>query len=249
LTAWKEKKEILKDLGLEMVNLFSFTTQFKSLSPECFLRKLTENYRLAGIVVGEDFAFGKTREGDIEWLKRAEKQFHYTLTVIPHLRMKGKKVSSSGIRQLIREGRVNQAARYLGRYPTVLGRVIKGKGIGREIGFPTANLQVDPGKLLPAAAVYAGQIKHKGETFRAIVNVGNRPTFQDDSLGVEAHILRFHSQIRGEIISLELIRKIREIQQFSMSLDLVKRLNQDKRLVEEISSSPSEDISLGIKVS
>lgn len=236
LTTWPEKREVFEKLGLDMVNLFSFTPQFKSLSPECFLNELTKNYQIAEIAVGEDFAFGRNREGNIEWLRKAQKRFSFALTVLPHLRVNGEKISSSGIRRLIKEGKVNQAGSYLGHYPTIIGEVIKGQGRGQKMGFPTANVRADPQKLLPAPAVYAGQINYKGKTFKAIVNVGNRPTFQDNSFGVEAHILGFHRQIRGETISLELISKIRQIQQFSTFLDLVKRLNKDKRFVEEMSA-------------
>lgn len=234
MTTWEEKEEILARAGIDLVMLLDFTSQLASLSPHSFMVKIKQDIEIGEIVVGEDFVFGNKREGDVRWLREKEKVFGYKLKVIPSLKVGGEKVSSSLIRRWLKEGEVKKVTRWLGRYPTILGRVIEGKGRGRNLGYPTANLEPHPEKLLPGAGVYAGEVMVGGNYYKGIVNVGNKPTFKDMSFGVEVYILGFEKDIYGEEIKIELVAKLRQIEQFSSSRQLAKRLEEDKEKAEKI---------------
>jgi len=234
LTTWQEKEEILANIGIDLIVLLDFTSQLASLSPYSFMKKIKRNLEINKIVVGEDFVFGKEKKGNIHWLKENEKIFGYKLKVVPSLKIGREKVSSSLIRRWLQKGEIDKVTHWLGRYPTILGRVIEGKGRGRNLGYPTANLAPHPDKLLPAPGVYAGKVSLGEGFYKGIVNVGNKPTFKDRSFGVEVHILRFKRDIYGEPIKIELVTKLREIEQFSSSLCLAKRLEEDKKKAERI---------------
>jgi riboflavin kinase/FMN adenylyltransferase len=234
ITTWEEKEEILAQTGIDLVVLLDFTSQLASLSPHSFIEKIRQVLEIREMVVGEDFVFGNKREGDVRWLRENEKVFEYKLKVIPCLKVGQEKVSSSLIRHWLKEGEVKKATLWLGRYPTILGKVIKGKRRGRNLGYPTANLEPYPQKLLPGPGVYAGKVTVGGNYYKGIVNVGSKPTFKDMSFGVEVHILGFQDDIYGEEIKIELVARLREIEQFPSSLDLAKRLEEDKREAEKI---------------
>lgn len=234
LTTREEKEEILAQTGIDLVVLLNFTSQLASLSPHSFIEEIRQVLEIREMVVGEDFVFGNKREGDVRWLKENERVFGYKLKVIPSLKVGEKKVGSSLIRHWLKEGEVKKATLWLGRYPTILGRVIKGKRRGRNLGYPTANLEPHPEKLLPGPGVYAGKVMVGGDYYKGIVNVGNKPTFKDMSFGVEVYILGFRKDIYGEEIKIQLVARLREIEQFSSSLQLTKRLGKDKREAEKI---------------
>ena len=234
ITTWEEKEEILAQTGIDLVVLLNFTSQLASLSPHFFIEKIRQVLEIREMVVGEDFVFGNKREGDIRWLRENEKVFEYKLKVIPSLKVGEEKVSSSLIRHWLKEGEVKKVTHWLGRYPTILGKVIKGKRRGRNLGYPTANLEPYPEKLLPGPGVYAGKVIVGGNYYKGIVNVGSKPTFKDMSFGVEVYILGFQKDIYGEKIKIELVTRLREIEQFSSSLQLAKRLEEDKREAEKL---------------
>ncbi len=234
ISTWEEKEEILAQAGIDLVLLLDFTSQLTSLSPHSFVEKIRQNLRIWEIVVGEDFVFGDKREGNVRWLRENEKIFEYKLKVIPSLKVGEEKVGSSLIRHWLKEGEIRKATLWLGRYPTILGKVIKGKRRGRNLGYPTANLETHPEKLLPGPGVYAGKVMVGGDYYKGIVNVGGKPTFKDMSFGVEVFILGFQEDIYGEEIKIELVARLRAIEQFPSSLDLAKRLGEDKREAEKI---------------
>ena len=237
ITTWEEKEEILAQIGIDLVVLLDFTSRLASLSPHSFIEKIRQVLEIREMVVGEDFVFGNKREGDVRWLRENEKVFEYKLKVIPCLKVGQEKVSSSLIRDWLKEGEVKKTTLWLGRYPTILGKVIEGKRRGRNLGYPTANLEPCPQKLLPGPGVYAGKVMVAENYYKGIVNVGSKPTFKDMSFGVEVHILGFQDDIYGEEIKIELVARLREIEQFSSSLDLAKRLEEDKREAEKILDS------------
>lgn len=234
ITTWPEKEEILAQIGIDLVVLLDFTSQLASLSPRSFTEKIKENLNVEEIVVGEDFVFGKEKEGDVHWLRENEKTFGYKLKVIRSLKAGQEKVSSSLIRGWLKKGEIEKATHWLGRYPTILGRVIEGKRRGRDLGYPTANLEPHPGKLLPGPGVYAGKVSLGGNSYKGIVNVGEKPTFMDMSFGVEVYILEFEKNIYGQSVKVELVTKLREIERFSSPFHLAKRLEEDRRKAERI---------------
>lgn len=234
LTTWEEKEKLLAQAGIDLLVFLNFTSQIASLSPHSFIEKIRQVLEIREMVVGEDFVFGNRREGDIHWLKENEKAFEYKLKVIPSLKVGEEKIGSSLIRRWLKEGEIEKATLWLDRYPTILGRVIRGKRRGRDLGYPTANLEPHPEKLLPGPGVYAGKVILGGDYYKGIVNVGGKPTFNDMSFGVEVYILGFGKDIYGEEIKIELVTRLRGIEQFSSSLDLTKRLEVDEKRAEEI---------------
>jgi len=237
LTALEEKKEIFAKLNVDLVVVFNFTSQFASLSPYSFIKKLKENIDIKEIIVGKDFVFGRGREGNIQWLKRFEDILGYKLRVISLLETEEEKISSSLIRKLLRKGEISKAIQYLGHPPTIIGKIVKGRRRGYLLGYPTANLKTYPYKILPLPGVYAGKVILKEKTYKGIVNVGDKPTFRDTSFGVEVHIIDFEEEIYGETIKIELIDKMRKIEDFPSPLYLSKKLKEDREKAEKILNS------------
>ncbi len=234
LTTGEEKEKILAELGIDLVFMLPFTSRFASLSPHSFMKQLSNNLGIQEVVVGEDFVFGKDRKGDVGWLKEAENEFGYKLKVVPVLKVEKKKLSSSLIREWLKEGKIEKAKQWLGRPPTILGKVIRGKRRGRVLGYPTANLEPHPHKLLPAPGVYAGRLTLRREFYKAIINVGDKPTFGDSCFGIEVHIIKFKGNIYGEPIKIELVDKIRGIERFASFSSLAERIKKDSKEAEKI---------------
>jgi len=234
LTTWEEKKEILKGLGLDLVLVLRFTTHLASLSPEAFLGKLLGSLELDELIVGENFVFGHERQGNIQWLQENQNRFRFRLRIVPLLKVEGEKLSSSLVRQWIERGEIEKATQSLGRYPTIIGKVIGGKKRGRLLGYPTANLESDPKKLLPPSGVYAGRVNLKGRFYKGMINVGAKPTFEDSSFGVEVHILKFSGHIYGHTIKIELASRIRSVAEFTSPSQLSRRLEADRMRTEKI---------------
>jgi riboflavin kinase/FMN adenylyltransferase len=234
LTSWEEKREIFLSAGIDVVQVFTFDWQFATLSPPEFLEKLTKLFAVKEILVGEEFTFGFKREGNVALLRRMQSQFGYELKTVPWLKLNEKKISSSLLREWLEKGEIEKVTRGIGRPPTILGRVVPGKGRGRKIGYPTANLEPHPQKLLPCSGVYAGRVELEEKVYKALVNVGSRPTFGDLVPGVEVHIIDFTDELYGKNLRINLIKKIRDVQAFPSPLHLVKRLKKDRERVEKI---------------
>lgn len=234
LTSQEEKEEIMSQLGVDLVQIFPFTFQFASLSPYQFLYKLKETLNFEQIIIGEDFVFGQGKKGNIKLLHQVESDFEYKLVVVSPLEVEEEKISSSLLRQWLGKGKVEKVTRWMGRYPTILGQVVKGSKRGKSLGYPTANLRSHPQKLLPSLGVYAGRLKLMGKVYRSLINIGGKPTFKDFSLGIEVHILDFSKEIYGQPMSIELVSKIRDIQAFPSPFELISRLEKDKKEAQRI---------------
>jgi len=234
LTTWEEKKEIFKRLGLDLVVALRFTAHLASLSPETFLEKLRGNLGFEQLIVGEDFVFGRERQGNTQWLEENQSRFGFKLRIVPLIKVGGEKLSSSLIRQWLERGEIEKATQGLGRYPTITGKVIGGKKRGRLLGYPTANLAPHPEKLLPPSGVYAGRVNLKGRFYKGMINVGSKPTFEDSSFGVEVHILGFSGHIYGHSIKIELVSKIRAPAMFTSPDHLSKKLKEDRIRTERM---------------
>ena len=241
LTTWEEKREIFQKLGVDLTIVLPFTRKLASLSPLSFIEMLNKHLQMDQIIVGEDFVFGKERRGDTSWLKKQENRFGYKLKVIPLLKTEKGKVSSSLIRDYLKKGKVREAAKCLGRPPTILGKVVRGKGRGRLIGYPTANLKPHPCKLLPCSGVYAGRVTLEDGSYDSIINVGSSPTFGESLSRVEAHIINFEGDLYDREVRIELMERIREIRKFSSPTLLTKRLEKDKQIAEKILSGRKND--------
>lgn len=227
LNTLEERISLLGALGLDFLVVISFTPQVACTTAEAFIRSLHDHLRLREIRVGQGFVFGYRREGDVSQLKVLGSRLGFQVHLVEPLRVRGAPVSSSKIRALISEGRIEEAAEFLGRYPTVMGRVIVGAGRGKGLGFPTANLEVPEKRVIPADGVYAVRVQWGVENHPAVANVGIRPTFGEEKRLVEVHILDFEGDLYGEELRLEFIERLRPERRFPSVEELVSQMHLD----------------------
>ncbi len=232
LTTLDEKIELFEQSGIDHLIVFPFTPDFAQLSYEQFVSQiLVGQIHTKYLVVGYDHKFGKNREGDFEFLKKCADQHDFQIEKLDVLLMNESNVSSTKIRQAIQCGDFETANAYLG-YPFVLhGKVVHGQRLGRQIQFPTANVEAsDPEKIIPGYGVYAVNVSVLGKTYQGMLNIGSRPTINNnaDQRSIEVNLFDFDADIYGEAIELVFFRKLREEQKFA-SLDLLKeQLAKDK---------------------
>jgi len=227
LNTLEERVRLLGALGLDFLVIISFTPQVACTTAEAFIRSLHAHLRPREVWVGQGFVFGYRREGDTTQLKLLGSQLGFEVRLVEPLRVRGEPVSSSKIRALICEGRVEEAAEFLGQYPTVTGRVIVGARRGKELGFPTANLEVPERLVIPGDGVYAVRVQWGGENHPAVANVGSRPTFGEGKRLVEAHILDFEGDLYGEELRLEFVERLRPERRFPSVEELVSQMRLD----------------------
>ena len=229
ITLPEERAMLLGDLGVDVVITHLFNEAVASMTARQFVEQLTYHLKFTQIIIGENFALGKDREGDITTLRRLGKEFGFKVTAIPPVINGDEIVSSSRIRSRLSEGDVRSAARLLGRPFRMTGQVVHGDARGKTIGIPTANLEVDPDRAFPRMGVYATRALVKGESWIAVANVGYRPTFESGQADprVEVHILDFNSDLYGQTINLDFIDYLREEQKFSSIQALIQQIAID----------------------
>ncbi len=235
LSTPEEKEELLLNLGVDQVFTFKFDSDFANLLPIVFLSELKHKLGLETLVVGEDFALGKNRQGTISVLKKIGEELTFRVKVLTTIKLGDKAISSTKVRNLLDDGDVVEAAALLGRYYGISGVVIHGSDRGARIGLPTANILHWPKKKLPATGVYATHVTLRGMDFKGITNVGYRPTFEDQSLpNIETYIFDFDDEIYGEAMRLEFIERIREEKKFSGVDAFLAQIEQDKATARRI---------------
>lgn len=218
LTTREERTELLRRLGIDDLHFLRFSKAWAEMPHTRFFERfLIKRWRAAGLLVGPDFAFGKDRQGDIHWLERAcrEKGLHFEVLSMVSTR-DHQKISSSRIRNLLLNGEIDEAARLLGRPYSISGEVVRGKGLGRKIGVPTANLRVERMKLLPRG-VFKVRVHGTGwpSPKTAVCNIGVRPTAGGRTrVHVEVHIPGFSGELYGKTLRIELMKKIRSEMKF-----------------------------------
>lgn len=221
----------LAALGVDWIVILPFTKAFARLSAARFLRTiLVDRLHAAWLVVGEDFAFGHHRQGDLALLRRVGARFDLRVRALRHVRREGVPISSSRIRRLIADGELAEAKRLLGRPPELQGVVVRGMGRGRRFGVPTVNIRMDAA-LLPPHGVYAVQLfaPHHPRAWRGVMNVGIRPTFGGGPVVCEAHLLRFSGTLSGQTVVVSLLAKLREERCFSTPQALYRQVQHDIR--------------------
>lgn len=225
----ENKLEVLKNVGLDIINIRSFNSNFMKISPEEFIIKLIDSYNVKGLVVGFNYRFGYKNIGDVELLKKLSIKYKFSLNVIEPVKYKGETISSSIIRKIISEtGDMKKAASMLTRPFMIQGYVIHGKSLGKELGFPTANLKVDEIIILPKVGVYFTIVKCKDNYYKGITNIGDNPTTHDNKLSIETNILDFNENIYNENIKIYFIERIRDESKFNNLGDLIEQLKKDK---------------------
>jgi len=224
LTDLREREDLLAELGIDGVVVFNFNRHLRKLSDTAFVKKyLVNRLGVRCVFVGYDYAFGKGRKGDSAHLKQLGKKFGFEVVVVPAVRSNNQAIKSRIIRELVSQGKFTKAIKLLGHPFQLTGRVIRGSGRGKELGFPTANLQVDPHKLIPAHGVYAGTANGRN----CVVNIGARPTFGQDETVIEVHILNFKRNIRNKNLNVSLTKRLRDEFQFSDVEKLKAQIRKD----------------------
>ena len=227
LTTFRKKMELIEECGIDLVVCADFTRQFSDQHPREFAHDiLVKRIEVKEVVVGFDYAFGRGREGTVRYLKQMGEEYGFRTHIIDPVKLNGHLVSSSYVRELVEDGKVEAAGEFLGRHYSIPGPVIEGYKTGQKIGFPTANLDTSRVQI-PGIGVYAVSIKHQDAKYNGVVNVGFNPTFNRDTLSVEAHIFDFEGKIYGQEIEVIFIRRIRNEVKFKSAGQLVEQIKKD----------------------
>lgn len=237
LTTLPERREILEELGIDRMVVIPFDRDFSLLSSEEFIRDIIyDKIGVAEFVIGYDHHFGKDREGSIETVERLGKEFGFDTYVVSKREIGTKTVSSTAIRNAISEdGNVEIAADFLQRLYRLNGTVIHGDKRGKEIGYPTANIKPEDGrKIIPKDGVYAVGVRYEGQWYKGMMNIGTRPTFEEQHRTLEVHLFDFEEDIYGKEVQVRFVKRIRDEKKFSGVDELVSQLQKDEKAAKEI---------------
>lgn len=226
-----ERQDILDNLGLDCLFIKTFTKDFSRWSAEDFVQKLLVNQLHAKkVIIGYDHHFGRNRSANIDDLKTYGEQYHFEVEEISAQEIDDVSVSSTKIRNALLEGDIATANSYLGYYFMLNGKVVKGKGIGKNIGYPTANLSIEEAyKLIPKQGVYIVQSTINGNRVFGMMNIGQNPTINEDqNQTIEIHFFNFKSSIYDLELKIEILHRIRDEKKFDSIDALREQLNNDK---------------------
>ena len=223
VTTLQEKLALVESLGIEHAIVIRFDRALAALSPQQFTDLLASAMDVRRWVIGFDFAFGRERLGNAEWLRTNGQ----AVDVVPPFTLNGKELHSSDLRRLVTLGEMEEATRLLGREYSMAGPVEAGDKVGRRLGFPTANIGIEPNKLVPALGAYAGRAIAKEGGFTAALSVGYRPTFGGTQLRVEAFLLDFEGDLYQQRLDLRFVRYLHPDITFPNTDDLVQQLRRD----------------------
>ena len=229
-----EKIEKLEKNGLQNLVVYPFSFEFSRLTALEFVRDILVNkLHVRKIVIGYDHQFGKNREGSIAYLKDIADTYEFEVIEIPAQDIDEVNVSSTKIREALLQGDVQRANMFLGEPYQLSGTVIRGRALGRTIGFPTANIEVNTDiKLIPGIGVYAVEVLVDGQVYRGMLNIGIRPTVvSTDVVNLEVHILDFHHDIYDKSITVRFIERVRDEQKFESVDALKEQLKNDEKVV------------------
>ncbi len=230
LSTFSEKVNLIAQMGIDHLLVLPFTEEFSQMSSEEFIGKiLVDKIQTKTLVIGYDHRFGKNREGSFEYLQTHSHLFGFELEEISRQDVDELAVSSTKIRIALAQGDIHIANKYLGRSYSISGLIVKGQQIGRSIGFPTANIQVeDPYKLLPRDGAYAVYAEVNGIRYQAMLNIGNRPTVDGEQKTIEAHLIGFQGDLYGKILTIYFEAFLREEKRFASLEELKTQLIEDQ---------------------
>jgi len=234
LTMPAEKITLLSALGLDLTAILPFTRETASTPAAEFVEKLVQHLKMRQLWVGPDFALGRNREGDVPTLRRLGRQLGFEVQVVEPYVQGGQVVSSTRIRHLLTLGEVRQATALLGRYPGLIGQVVRGAQRGRLLGFPTANLRVLPERAIPADGVYACFAWIGEERHPAVTNVGVRPSFAGTERTVETYLLDFSGNLYGLDLKLEFVERLRSEKRFENLNELRAQIRADAERAAQV---------------
>lgn len=240
LTTTAQKVRLLSELALEVLIVHPFTAEFGALPARDFVQEyLVRRLGVQEVVIGHDYRFGRRREGNIALLQALGAEFGFPVHVVDAIQIQGQVVSSTLIRTLLQSGRVQEAQTFLGRPYEVTGVVVPGFGRGaRLLGFPTANIALDNGLLLPGAGIYAVWAELQGRVYAGVANIGTCPTFDNQQLTLEVYILDFDADIYGELLAVRFVQRLRDEHRFPDIPALVRQIKKDVAAARQIVGLP-----------
>lgn len=234
LNTLNEKLNLLENANLDVVFLKSFDENFRNLTGEEFIRQiLVQKLNVKHIIIGHDHVFGKNKSGNFELLQKLSKELDFVVQQLDAVKEGEFNISSTKIRNCLANGNIIGANKMLGYHYSVSGKVIDGKKLGRTIGYPTANIEVDELKLLPKKGAYIVEVYVKNKFYKGMLSIGTNPTVNGDKLTVEVYILDFNKDIYGEEITVKFRDFLHEEIKFESLEKLIERLDEDKRLTKE----------------
>jgi len=237
ITLYEQKVELIEKSGIDVLICIPFTKKFASFPAQLFVEDLlVKHIGTKAIVVGNDYRFGKNREGDTDLLKKFGDRFNFEVIISNWKQMpdRSERISSTLIRELVLAGDVAKAQKSIGRYYQIRGQVVSGRNRGgRLLGFPTANINLTD-ELCPKAGVYAVTVECINKTFNGVANIGYSPTFDDNIFTVEVHILNFNKIINNQRIRVNFIQRIRDEKKFSNIKTLSSQIEKDIKTAEAI---------------
>jgi riboflavin kinase/FMN adenylyltransferase len=231
-----ERNRLITGQGVDHIVLQVFVRKFASTEAETFVESLVHQLGLRRLLVGYDFALGKDRQGNSQFLSDLGRRSGYTLQKVEPVIDQDGIISSTRLRKNIRDGNLEAAFQGLNRYYPVYGKVVHGDGRGRTIHIPTINLEIGADKLVPVNGVYACNVWVSDRCYRAVTNIGTRPTFKtgDQSNHVEAHILDFQQEIYGQEVRLDFVKRLRDEQRFLSTESLIEQIHIDIEQAKKI---------------
>jgi len=224
-----QRMRVIESLGADALLLLHFDKTFSEQTGEQFIRGLARDLGLLrSICVGANFTFGHKRSGNVALLKQLGTELNFNVHAVAAVSLDGDVVSSTRIRTAIQSGELDAASQMLGRTYSFCGKVIRGDGLGRKLGFPTANMDTTS-LVLPPRGVYAIHAEMNGQRHRAVLNIGMRPTLEQPQprLQVEAHLLDFDAQLYGEELEIIIVEKLRDEQRFGSVEELRAQIARD----------------------
>lgn len=238
ITRYDQKKELIAQSGIDVLICIPFNKEFAAITAHDFIEKILVNkIGMKSIIIGGDYSFGKDRTGDIPLLKAQGKRLGYKTIISPWIHDTNtgiERISSTRIREIVMEGKVDQAMKYLGRHYQIRGKVVKGrKRGGSQLGFPTANIKLHD-ELCPMQGVYAVNVETIKGSFWGVANIGFSPTFGDHMFTIEVHILDFDHDIYDTRIRVNMVARLRDEQKFSSIEELSGQIQKDIEIAKEI---------------
>ena len=241
LTNLPQKIKLLKDEGVEVVITLSFTLELAQTGAYQFISLLQKYLSMRGLVLGPDFTLGRNQEGNADTLRTLSNCINFSLTVVPQIKINGEVVSSTAIRSALANGDIKKANVMLDRYFSLGGYVITGTGRGTDLGFPTANLDIEPERALPADGIYATWAYIDNHRYQSVTNIGKRPTFGEGEQTVEVYILEFQGNLYRHEIKIDIIERLRREEKFNTTEELKKQIEEDIKRARAILNRSSRE--------
>lgn len=246
ISTTEQKVELIRKAGIDVLIIIPFDRAFAATTAEEFVEEiLIRTIAVRELVVGYDYAFGRGRQGNIEFLQAKGREKGFPVTVVEAHYENGMLVSSTKIRELVAEGRMRDVRKLLGRHYQIRGDVQRGKQRGgRVVGFPTANLKISEEDLCPKRGVYVTQVIYDGKCYGGVSNIGYNPTFGENRLVAETHIFDFHDDIYGRQIKINLLQHLRGERKFSGPDELAAQIRKDIQVAREVLAAAQKELLL-----